>query len=197
MEGSFFGDSWIGKEVEFSNPEASKWRIKEKTSEKVEQFDSLDLRTLGGPILSYSWAIFLCEEVNDNDEDGSHNVAFMKVYRQIPHVGTMGEPHTIRAQQAGTCPFCDIEAYKYFARQQARHLPVCLAHKYERQDEYDLVPGGFMYYVVYTKVPGLRLDDKSFWALEDDERDTVRKGFVEAYKYGWLSVEKSPFLIRR
>ena len=56
-EGSFFGNSWIGKEVEFTNPGASKWRTKEKTSERAEQFDSLDLQTLNGPTLSYSWAI--------------------------------------------------------------------------------------------------------------------------------------------
>lgn len=101
----------------------------------------------------------------------------MKAYRQIPLLGTMGKPHAIRAQQAGTRPFCDIEAYKHFARRQTRHLAVCLAHKYERQDEYELVPGGLMYYVVYSKVPGFRLEDKSFWVLEYDERDTVRKGF--------------------
>lgn len=68
--------------MELSNPEASKWRIKEETSEKVEQFDSLDLQTLGGPTLSYSWAIFLCERVDGDDEDGSQNDAFMKVYRR-------------------------------------------------------------------------------------------------------------------
>lgn len=142
-----------------------KWRIKKKYSEAVQQFDLLDLETIGGPTLSYSEAIFICENVNNTAEE-----AFLKVYRQIPHVATEGEPHTIRAQQAGTGTFCDIEAYMKFAARQATHLPICLAHKSERQDEYDLVPAGFIEYMVYTKFPGLRLSKEKFWSLDGGAR---------------------------
>lgn len=176
MEGTFFGNSWIGKEVEFSNSEVSKWRIKEKTSEKLLLFTPLDLKTRGGQKMSYSQAVFVCEKVNDGDtnsgagDKGRVKDAFLKIYRQIPHVGTIGDSHSIRAQQGGKRSFCDIMAYKHFAKQQAKNLPVCLADKYECQDDHDLVPGGFMSYVVYTKAPGFRLDSNTFWSLEYVER---------------------------
>lgn len=106
----------------------------------------------------------------------------MKVYRQIPHVATEGEPQTIRAQQAGTGTFCDIEAYMKFAARQATHLPICLAHKSECQDKYDLVPAGFIEYMVYTKFPGLRLSKEKFWSLDGDEREEIRQCFIPAFK---------------
>ena len=73
VEGSFFGNYWIGKEVEFSSPETSKWRIKKTTSEKLLIFTPLDLKTGGGLKIPYSQAVFLCKKVDDDNKDDSRN----------------------------------------------------------------------------------------------------------------------------
>ena len=177
MAGStFFGKSWIGREFEFTWPQPSSWKITTKVSEKFAQLTLRNLETVGGPKFSYTYGVFLCQNTNNARE------AFLKVYKQIPHIGTEGEPYTIRKEQAGTRTHHDIEAYKWFAEKQAKHLPICLAHKMGIQDNYDFVPDGYIHYVMYSKVPGLRLDEQRFWSLETFERDAVRNAFLPAYK---------------
>ena len=47
----------------------------------------------------------------------------------------------------------------------------------EQQDDSDFVPGGYVYYLAYSKFPGLRLDETRFWALDFNERERVRDAF--------------------
>lgn len=72
VEGSFFDNYWIGKEVGFSRFETSKWRIK-RQHEKLLMFTPLDLKTGGGLKIPYSQAVFLCKKVDDDNKDDSRN----------------------------------------------------------------------------------------------------------------------------
>lgn len=106
----------------------------------------------------------------------------MKVYKQVPHAGAEFESHTVRKAQAGEHPHNDVEAYKLFAQKQARYLPICLGEKLEFQDDFDIIPQGYIRYVVYSKLPGLRLDKALFWSSDQTKREAIRRAFLPAYK---------------
>jgi hypothetical protein len=57
-----------------------------------------------------------------------------------------------------------------------------LGVKEEKQDDYGLVPGGYIHYVLWNKLPGTRLNDAKFWSLHNSERDLIRKAFIHAYE---------------
>lgn len=62
--------------------------------------------------------------------------------------------------------------------------PKLLGYKIGTQDRSGLVPGGFIIWLVWEIVPGLRLGDSngadSFWGLKSFEREQVRSAFIEA-----------------
>ncbi|CAI7672819.1 unnamed protein product [Penicillium palitans] len=82
--------------------------------------------------------------------------------------------------------------------------PKLLAYKTSTQDRSGLVPGGFITWLVWEIVPGLRLGDGDgagpFWGLEDHEREEVRRSFLNALvklkEYGWYpSVDRARSLV--
>jgi hypothetical protein len=91
-----------------------------KKSEKSNQMTPREAEELGGPKMSYTHAKFFCQNVQDPSRE-----AFLRIYRQVPHLGTEGDPHTVRAKQAGIRTHGDIEAYKWFSEKQAKHMPIC------------------------------------------------------------------------
>ncbi|KAJ5940085.1 hypothetical protein N7516_000253 [Penicillium verrucosum] len=64
------------------------------------------------------------------------------------------------------------------------NTPKLLGYKTDKKDRSGLVPGGFIIWLVWEIVPGLRLGDGNgadpFWALESYEREQVRLAFLEA-----------------
>ena len=62
--------------------------------------------------------------------------------------------------------------------------PKLLGHKTGTQDRSALVPGGFIIWLVWEILPGLRLSDSDgagpFWGLESYEREQVRVSFLNA-----------------
>ncbi|GFF39786.1 unnamed protein product [Aspergillus lentulus] len=59
-----------------------------------------------------------------------------------------------------------------------------------KQDEDSIVPGGYITYVVWDKVPGEPLSEEEFWELDLESRQAIRDQFREAYpqlrKCGYL-----------
>lgn len=62
--------------------------------------------------------------------------------------------------------------------------PKLLGYKISTQDRSGLVPGGFIIWLVWEIVPGLRLGDGDgagpFWGLESHERQQVRVSLLNA-----------------
>ena len=68
----------------------------------------------------------------------------MKVYREVPHIGTEFASHAARKAQVGEQTHADINAYKLFMENRAMPLPICLGEKLELQDDHDVVPQGYI-----------------------------------------------------
>ncbi|OQE40932.1 hypothetical protein PENCOP_c005G06653 [Penicillium coprophilum] len=99
--------------------------------------------------------------------DITQKLAFMRVYRQIPTIGTEYSKPEIRGLQA-------MPKLKSMA---CNVTPALLGYKKAQQDNDDPIPGGFSIYIVWDKVPGESLSDKYFWSLSRDARDGIRREF--------------------
>lgn len=139
----FFPNSWIGKQLDFDWPEPSGWKTIKKVMEDSWQLTLRDVENplLGGPKVSFTVAVFLCNNLNHPGEE-----AYIKICKQVPHHGTEFESQAVRRAQVGEREHPEIEIYKLFLEKEARHLPICLGYKME-------------HYVAYKKLPGLRIDE--------------------------------------
>lgn len=174
---AFFGPSWIDKQVDFEQPQPSTWKIVEKQREEVHLLTSNDLKRRGGPKISYVRASFLCQSLQSGMR------SFLRVYMQIPHAGTKMEPARVRGSQAGKRDHDEVIAYQRFSQKRAQYMPKYLGHKLEFQPQDSmLVPGGYVEYILWEKLPGVHLRCQEFWGLTATERDDIFDPFNPAYK---------------
>jgi hypothetical protein len=77
----------------------------------------------------------------------------------------------------------EFRALTWLAEVQSAHTPHYLSYAYlpveEGIDEWGMV-GGYMIFIVMTKVPGRRLSRSEFWSLSLSKRDEIRAAFKEA-----------------
>lgn len=60
-------------------------------------------------------------------------------------------------------------------------VPDLLAYQEGKQGEDSIVPGVYITYVVWDKVPGEPLNAEEFWKLDLESRQAIRDKFREAY----------------
>ena len=175
----FFPNSWIGKQLEFDWPQPSGWKTTKKVMEDSWQLTLRDVENhlFGGPNVSYAEAVFLCNNLNHPGEE-----AYIKICKQVPHRGTEYESQAVRSAQVGERAHPEIEIYKLFLEKEARHLPICLGYKMEHQGDLDPVPGGYVHYVAYKKLPGLHIDETWYWSLRNSQRKAICAAFLSAYR---------------
>jgi hypothetical protein len=170
----------LGTEISFDSPTPSKWTVIEKLSEAYDQLTEKDAKD--GFRGSYSQAKLLCRNVANPAKE-----AFMRIYMQIPDQGTEFDPPEDRAQQALSRTPIEFTALKTFTDKKSNITPILLAYKEDKQDNSGIVPSGFITYLVWNILPGLRLGDNlggaTFWALPRPERDNIRALFEKEYKY--------------
>jgi len=103
---------------------------------------------------------FLCHLAEDPKQ-----IAFMRVYQQIPITGTEDGDHDTLARQAVLPGVCgELESFKLLQSGGCSAVPRFLGHAESSQREHDLVPGGYVRYLVWEKVPGEPLTEEFFWA---------------------------------
>lgn len=65
--------------------------------------------------------------------------------------------------------------------------PPLLAYKQEKQDEFGIVTGGFLCFLIWKPLNGLRLGidsmEEPYWSLSPSERADIRDAFKVAYEY--------------
>ncbi|CAG8059037.1 unnamed protein product [Penicillium nalgiovense] len=117
----------------------------------------------------------------------------MRVYMQVPHPSTEFEPREVRRRQAALCPHHEVNALKCFHQEHATMTPAVLGIREKLQGDYDVVPGGYIVYMVFQHVPGFRLADDQgapvpgyplhtfFRKFEREERDKIRDEFDKNY----------------
>lgn len=106
---------------------------------------------------------------------------------QIPLVGTEFVSADERAQQATTYEPVELRALRDMTNMGSLNTPQLLDSSFQTQDSNGLVPGGFLIFLVWQIVPGLRLGDnlgaEAFWALEQKERSDIQAAFPYEYEY--------------
>lgn len=151
------------------------WIILEKLSERSFPVTAHDIEK---GLSARTTGKFLCQLASDPDQ-----IAFMRVYKQIPMTGTEDSDQATRAKQAIPAPVCDeLEALKLLQNGGCHAAPRFLGYAKRTQGGEDLVPGGYIRYLLWEKVPGEPLTDEVFWGLNKTARDDIRAKFRIAYK---------------
>ncbi|KAJ9320086.1 hypothetical protein DTO027B5_8855 [Paecilomyces variotii] len=126
-----------------------------------------------------------------------------KILEQLnEHDYQVNEEENHESRQATTYNPPELIAYRDLTEKGSSHTPKLLGYKTDKQDRSGLVPGGFIIWLVWEIVPGLRLGDGNgadpFWALEVYEREQVRLAFLEAlpnlHENGWFPTQTLYFI---
>ncbi|KAJ5087187.1 hypothetical protein N7456_010803 [Penicillium angulare] len=113
--------------------------------------------------------------------------AYMRIFMQVPFIGTESTPPHERAKQATTFNPRELQALSRLTTKGSRFAPRLLDTSIQTQDSVNgLVPGGALVFLVWEIVPGVRLGDTLgsdvFWALSPDERNRIRAALVRGYE---------------
>ncbi|KAJ5164895.1 uncharacterized protein N7500_006725 [Penicillium coprophilum] len=152
------------------------WIITEKLSERAIHLTQEDLDMGSGSPMTVGK--FLCYL-----EEDPAQIAFMRIYYQIPITGTEDADLATLAQQIQPHEVCgELEAFKALMSQGCSSTPRLLGYCERTQGEPDLVPGGYVKYLVWEKVPGEPLTEELFWSLDPLVREDIRAKFQAAFE---------------
>ncbi|OOQ83574.1 hypothetical protein PEBR_35559 [Penicillium brasilianum] len=152
------------------------WVITKKLSERAVPMTDHDVKMGRGSARTVGK--FLCHLTGD-----PNRIAFMRIYQQIPLPGTEDADRDILARQAVPPEVCgELECFKLLERGRCNTVPRFLGHAESTQGDNDLLPGGYIRYVVWEKVPGEPLTEEFFWGLDDAARKEIRLRFRAAYE---------------
>jgi hypothetical protein len=153
------------------------WVIDRKLSERSSWMTQQEVTE--GLGLPFAAAKFLC-----HCKENPSKKAFMRIYLQIPVIGSLYQSPQIRRKEAAE-PQAHVELTTLKALKELKCdvVPDLLAYGEGKQGEDCIVPGGYITYVVWDKVPGEPLNAEEFWKLDLESRQAIRDKFREAYPY--------------
>jgi len=166
-------------------PEMSPWTLLTKIEEEaVQNFEEEEA-------MSSSCALFSCE--TPSNDSNSPRKALMRIWMQIPFEGSEFEPPAIRAVQASQeLPWdaeAELKALQRLLAIGSLHTPKLLASKHETQPNDGMVPGGFIFFLVFSEMPGIALARKDqprkeslYWAQSSSTRSVIRQAFKNAWQ---------------
>ena len=111
------------------------------------------------------------------------------MYKQVPNIGTEADEPEDRQLQATRIIHREVTAIQDLTeKHQCAHVPAWLGTMIEEQGNHDLVPHGYINYISWEKVSGIRLCDPDknfvlFWSLPRQKRDRIRAAFKISYQY--------------
>ncbi|KAG2006430.1 hypothetical protein GB937_008718 [Aspergillus fischeri] len=156
-----------------ASPESTSWKwvITEKLSERASPLTEHDVRMGRGS--SMTVGKFLCHLGRGPEADS------------IPITGTEDADHDTLARQAVPHGVCgELECFKLLQSGGCSAAPRFLGHAERIQGEHELLPGGYVRYLVWEKVPGEPMTAEFFWGLDDAGRNDIRSKFRAAYNCG-------------
>ncbi|KAF4771079.1 hypothetical protein HAV15_012580 [Penicillium sp. str.  len=169
-----------GTIITLDKPLSSRWKILKKLNEYDDQATVEQNKAYG--FRSFASAKFLC-----CDPQRRATKAFMRLYIQVPHRTTEMDDADTRGQQATSWTPQELASLLDLTEKGSNITPKLLGYKISTQDRSGLVPGGFIIWLVWEIVPGLRLGDGDgagpFWGLESHERQQVRVSLLNALVY--------------
>lgn len=153
------------------------WVIEKKLSERSVPMTEQEVIDGDNVQFPYAAAKFLCHPKEDPSKK-----AFMRIYLQIPFAGTQYQSLQIRRQQAvEPLPHPELTTLKALNKLECDVVPDLLAYREGRQGDDGIVPGGYITYVVWDKVPGEPLRREEFWKLDPQSRQAIRDKFRETF----------------
>lgn len=127
---------------------------------------------------SYTMGKFLCHKVGALPES-----AFMRIYSQVPIEDTQFLSPEVRAQQAVPLyRHSEIMALKGLKEGGCTVVSELLGYIETAQGQDGLVPGRYITYLVWDKVPGQSLSSELFWSFNKPKRDLIRQKFRAAHE---------------
>ncbi|KZF26201.1 hypothetical protein L228DRAFT_242634 [Xylona heveae TC161] len=170
---------FIGREITFTEPFPSTWRLEQKLREH-ERFASEDDVKSG--LDCEAQAVFVCSRVAGQVPQE----AIVKIRLQIPWIGTVNEPPHTRAKQAKSdwtfFAKRELEALSILKHNNCSSSPALLGWKREEQDAHMWVPGGYMLCILMERLRGVN-PEPYYWGckMDREERDELRAAFKKAY----------------
>jgi len=166
-----------GTIITLDQPVPSQWQIVEKLNEHNHQL-SKEERDYFDSGYSFASTKLLCRDPKNHAKE-----AFVRIVKQLPFRNTEQIAVEARSKQATTYIPPELTAYQKLTQQGSTHTPRLLGYKVTTQDKSALAPNGFLIYLAWEIVPGLRLGDKHgpdpFWTLDFSEREAIRASFIE------------------
>lgn len=168
-----------------TGPASETWEITEKIDEKICAMHEIESNNGMRP--AYVRGTFQCRSTDAND-DGK-KLGIMKVYKQIPYVGTDLYDYEYRKQQAVE-PYepRELIALKALKRRRCVVVPELLGYRLTKQDAMEIVPRGCLMYIVWKQVPGKPLTQEAFWQAPLAERNEIRSRFRHIYQYNFKAL---------
>ncbi|KAJ5797130.1 uncharacterized protein N7518_005670 [Penicillium psychrosexuale] len=153
------------------------WVIMEKLGEEPCPITPKDSAQGMGP--AFTVGKYRCYRLENGYEHGYE--AIMHIYKQIPLDGT--ELHSLedRKKQATTRSHVELNALKNFTENRCPFTPKLLGYQINQQGRDDLVPQGYIIYLVFEEGPGSPLQLEQFWNLRRNDRGLIREKFRVAY----------------
>jgi hypothetical protein len=168
-----------GSEITLDQPSLCPPRtfvLDEKISEEYQTMTQKEYERQPGP--PFAVIKFSCHSLLDPTQQG-----FMRIYMQIPLDGTFSSAPEVRAQQAvSQRTHTELTALATLDRENCTAVPKLLGYGEGLQGAEEYVPGGFINYVAWERVPGEPVDYYSFWKSNLEYRQRVRSGFRAVYE---------------
>ncbi|KAJ5968591.1 hypothetical protein N7501_004839 [Penicillium viridicatum] len=156
--------------IVFDAPAPSTWNVLKRVNQHEHRKDP------GHSAVSYASVKYRCKKHGDDSK-----IAFVRTYRQIPHLGTEFDDYTTLAKQARVWTPPELVAYKTLTDRQSSVTPRLLGYREEEKESSALIPSGFLVSFAWEQVPGVQLGDnlggKDFWDMSDDQRHIIREAF--------------------
>ncbi|KAJ6182900.1 hypothetical protein N7485_001542, partial [Penicillium canescens] len=154
-----------------------KWVILNKVNECPTTISQKDFEDGMGP--AFTAGKYRCRLAGAGNEN---KFALMRIYKQIPLEGTRLDSARERQNQA--CPprkHTEVEALLHLTEIRSAAVPEVRGYQTSKQEADDLVPGGYIIYLVWEEVSGCSLDPEYFWGVPYNKRQAIRENFKKAF----------------
>ncbi|KAJ5199526.1 hypothetical protein N7491_011266 [Penicillium cf. griseofulvum] len=162
------------------------WVVVKKLSEHQRPVTPYGFDDEMGP--AYTAGKYLCRLAGSRD----HNkLAFMRIYEQIPLVGTELDNFGVRkAQVSKPRDHVELHALKHITKKRCTTTPKLLGYQIDKQDKNDFVPGRYSIHLMWKNVRGYYpLNIEEFWSLPYSRRESIREKFkmadTEVFRFGY------------
>ncbi len=112
--------------------------------------------------------LYTCKRTDGNDSEEF----ILKVKAQWPG------PQNVLHDGPSPSTAAELKALEAFREKNVHGVPHLITWKKAEQPPGGVHPGGYLVYVVMTKMPGVTLWDIGYWSLPEDERSEIQAAFV-------------------